>query len=321
MEYKLELIKDDSSGYSYRFGQFFDGQLNGIGKYVVTKNEESSIYFEHYEVGEFKNGKLNGIAKLIENNKVVHIGLFENGEPLNTLDYIKNISSEDVNEFEYQNIKYVGKRYFQNKEEGYQIVICHKKIVHFISGPTIQKSDQTYYHFAYLSNGKEEGLSIDFLLDEKGNISEERFFINFKNENYCDSEMITKIINSNIWNFRGLIYDKEIRINEGQERVTGEIYNGEYGCTIYIPSSITYLGPKIVKGKGNNFVQVYYDGTKEEWEKIEKGKVEWEEVSGATWYYYGHDAMPERIIKDWVSDVWKVFVHCKDGLLIEEERE
>ena len=313
MNFELKLIKEDNTGYEYQFGQFSSGIMNGFGKYLKVKKDEASQIIECYEVGEFTNGKLNGLGKCIKDNKVIHNGFYKDGEVVNTGEYIKNLSSEDVSEIQFDGIKHVGKRYYQDKNNGYQVIICDKKIVYFISGPQIEKTSYTYYRFSYLKDGEEVGLSIEYLLDEQGNISKEKIEISLPEEGYDDSRILNVIFSNIYWNYHGLIYDKEVRIENGTTEIFKEIYNGEYGCVIYIPSSVTYLGPKIVKGKDNIFVEVYYEGTKEEWERIEKGKVEWVEVSGATWYYYGHDAMPSREFTDWVNGVWKLFIHCKDG--------
>lgn len=313
MDFELELIRDNNNGYEYQFGQFSSGLMNGFGKHLKVKKDEASQIIECYEVGEFKNGKLNGLGKCIKDNKLIHNGFYKDGEVINTDGFIKNLSSEDVSEIQFDGIKHLGKRYYQDKNNGYQVIICDKKIVYFINGPQIEKTSYTYYRFSYLKDGKEVGLSIEYLLDAQGKVSKDKVELYLPEERSDDNRILSTIFNNIYWNYHGLIYDKTIKIKNGTTKVTDVIYKGKCGCVIYIPSSVTHLGPEIVKGNDNIFVQVYYDGTMEEWEKIEKGKVEWVMIDGATWYYYGHDAMPSKEFTDWVSGVWKVFIHCKNG--------
>lgn len=319
MKYQLVLIKEDENGYAYRFGELDNGKLNGLGKYVSAKkintnSPQTLISFIHYAFGEFKDDELNGLGELSGNDIDTHIGLFINGKPIKTEEYIKDLSCEDASSERFDNYEYVeGKHYFKDPREGYHITIFNKIKVHYIvSGVVVEDSPYTLYHFAHFHDGHEVGLSIDLLLDKDGSINKKEYRLYLQEDNSEDEYLITQAFKNSLWNHHGLVYKNEIRIQEGTTRITNALYKDKYGLTIYLPHSVTYLGPSIVEGD-NILVQVYYDGTIEEWNKIQKGKTFTVMVDEGTWYYYHHEPMRSEEYIDWIRGAWKVFIHCKDG--------
>ena len=316
MDYKLILTKDNAEGFEYRFGKFKDGKLNGVGKKVSASIRNSSVFLDYYAMGEFQDDELNGIGELTKDSRYVHVGMFKNGEPIAVDEYIKGLSSREVSAVEFDNSKYSGKEYYSDPMEGYHVIICDKVLVHYISeGPKEEDSPYSYYRFMYLHEGKEVGLSISFLLGNKDNaIFKKTIGLRLPEETSTDQYLLLEnVLRKYSWNFRGLIYSKEVKVEEGTQRVTETIYAGKDGVTIYLPKGIEYLGPSIVKGMEYIFVNVYFDGTIDEWNKIKKGKTEMCVIDEPTWYYYHHDSIPTEEFIDWASGAWKVFVHCLDG--------
>ena len=106
-------------------------------------------------------------------------------------------------------------------------------------------------------------------------------------------------------------------VSQGVEVIEPNAFKAEENATIHLPKSVkeiandafTAVNPDIV-------IEVFYEGTMEEWKKVKKGLIRIRYVED--WYgYYYHNTDRYEEIQDYFSWITNcktpVMIHCADG--------
>lgn len=109
------------------------------------------------------------------------------------------------------------------------------------------------------------------------------------------------------------------KIADGTERFSADTIDGTNSSEveIHIPKSVNAMLLITVKGNDDLPITVYYDGNKEEWLKIRKGKLD-VKIIRHDWYgYYNHNCEGESERKEkynnWILNRDGIKVVCRDG--------
>lgn len=315
MYLNTKFVFDHGDGdYRVIVGESIDeDRLNGMGKDITVNGGTTTVV-----IGTFKEGRLNGIGAKIVNGVCVESGLYQDGKLIDAEAFKKNAKKTIVPETEKYGRKYVDSvLYYHEGEEGnvsgYTLLVCDTMVVHFIGGNQRVKGERSCLRYAefkgnepiglmaFENYAKGEGASHDYLFDK------------------YDDRLLA------FWNVdveKRLFMWKAIRVEEGTKSLPKGFLNAGESIVLYLPRSIEKLEDGAVSGKKPYYMEVFYEGTKEEWEKIEKGRYETYEYEDFYGYYYHNSERycVSRRYFDWVRNAPLVVIHCLDGDTLTHDR-
>lgn len=312
MHPKLYFInKKDDNNYHYIAGEIENDVLNGYGRECIKEGK-----IEYNYVGKFKNGKLNGIGAIYLDDKLLEFGFYEDGKLIDIEEYKNKTNRVQVEDFRYYNKKFkniyaYGECYDFNNAEGYVYIESDETIeIGFYYEEKLVKGNRCIKQFYNYKDNKPYDLRLTYYEDKK----EHKEIVNLYL--YQDDVFLQALLEGRRFNYHKLIFD-EIKIEEGTKILTTHSINIKGSVIIHLPHSIETLEKEVFNYETFcYYVEVYYDGTKEEWNKIKKGgtKIEERSLGGTSYYYHGDDSYYlEEVEVSWayMSDI--VVVHCKDG--------
>ena len=282
MKRKLKIISDVSNyEYQYEYGYFKDDLLTNLSRRERRLNQDILK-----EVGEFKEGQLNGIGYKANVKGIFEFGLYKDGNLLSYEDAIKDLKIANAKDFKLGELSFGDVSIYYN--DSMSIIKGDNSLLY------IMVKDHKYY-----------GLGIG----EVNNQKEQLYFD--PNEDYL-------LVN---WRFRSL--SKTVRIREGVVNLK-KIYGGKNDVIIYIPKTVKKIADNAVFNSDyfeKIKVEVYYDGTIEEWKQIEKGRTETKTVEDWYGYYYHNSDRYETYNQhySWRDKTEIPIIHCTDGDYLDKE--
>lgn len=282
MKRKLKIISDVSNyEYQYEYGYFKDDLLTNLSR------REKRINLDILkEVGVFKKGLLNGVGYKANFKGIYEFGLYKNGNLLSFDEAIKGKKSVNIKDFKLGDFSF-GDAW-----------------VYYNDSMSIAKGDNSLLYIM-VKDKKYCGLGIAEINNQK-----ELF--------YFDPIDSCVLVN---WRFRSIA--KTVRIRKGTVNLK-EIYGGKYDVNIYIPNTVKKIADHAVYNSDyfeKIKVDVYYDGTMEEWNNIERGR--WETKTTEDWYgYYYHNTDRYETYDmyiPWFNKTELPIIHCLDGTFTEKE--
>lgn len=302
MEIKYLVVKENGEDdYIFIAGEIENNKLNGWGIEEVTTPEGTKK-----TSGRFIDGKLDGIGvvKSIKNGyeTLLEYGIYQNGKHIDDKEFMDMATTQRVMEtLDKFNFNYnkVLKYYLPNEENK-------------IEGPCLLYSDLDYVdtifkEYRYVSNGLIEGFSFNILFYKT---SKPRYYFSVYEKNKLFFEMLDRD-----WGYKAT-QKEEIFIKEGAEVIKKNTYKGDKSVVIHIPSSVHTIEEHAINPKKTNYVEVFYDGTKSDWDRINKGYREsWCEDD----YTRIGMGVSRTIFVDWAVDNIKITIHCQDGDIITKD--
>lgn len=282
MKRKLKIISDVSNyEYQYEYGYFKDDLLTNLSR------REKRINLDILkEVGVFKKGLLNGVGYKANFKDIFEFGLYKDGNLLSFEEAIKGKKSVNIKDFKLGDFSF-GDAW-----------------VYYNDSMSIVKGDNSILYIM-VKDKKYCGLGIAEINNQK-----ELF--------YFDPVDSCVLVN---WRFRSIA--KTVRIRKGTVNLK-EIYGGKYDVNIYIPNTVKKIADHVVYNSDyfeKIKVDVYYDGTMEEWNNIERGR--WETKTTEDWYgYYYHNTDRYETYDmyiPWFNKTELPVIHCLDGIFTEKE--
>ena len=298
-EFQFRLLYErGEDDFSFQAGYFENDLLNGPGREtIVSPDEKGYMKKSITRRGFFKDGKLHGLGFINELGKDLVFGFFENGELVPLEEWKRRFTpvqhyyrdARETNPTQYYGEmldgRFVGKGVF----------LCN------------EVSRDLAYYFQTPSNG------------EKGPSFFVRKFNSVISENWFDiEEGIEEQLDDITYNFRAE-RKKVIHIKEGTEMIQKGFYSSSESLELYIPRSVKRIEHSSI-GSARRYrdinVDVFYSGTKEEWEAIDRG--DYEMRTEEDWYgYYYHNSerySTYRAYLCWFYGVKndKVTIHCLD---------
>ncbi len=323
--FEIKLIRDGikrgrPDDYSFEAGHFKDDALEGVGLKEESHSSGGKVIIQS-EFGLFHDGLLEGPGFIGDSrHKVSMIGYFEKGKLVNPEDLqgFSIESIEDIHLDTYRHFIVTGvKRYVKKTEYG-TIEMVFGQHTHLVSntfgGPV---TEPLKYPFPYvrlaLRDEKEEVFSVLTTMNDMGNS-----YLKISTNNDLaerDSPYLDPLCR-----FRKYVFE-DVRVAKGRQSIDETIYSGPYSVRLFLPHSVKKIIPRALSEAKHfvRLVEVFYDGTKEEWEKIIKDDSR--SVTTEDWYgYYYHNA--ERYSS---YDVYSTFpemgkliaVHCVDGDILD----
>ncbi len=290
-----------------------DGKLNGPGKDVTVSGDRTTVI-----IGTFKDGILNGIGAKIENDICVESGLYKDGVLIGAEAFKLGAKKTVVRSAEKYGYKYVKcDLYYHDGEEGningYTLLVCDKMVRHFISGNEIVQGERSCLVFAEYKDNEPIKL-IAFENFEKGKGVTHDYYIN-----YPFDETLP------FWNkeFARRFFEwKTVNVDMGTESLPKGFINAQENVILHLPHSIKKLDDAVVSSKQDYYLEVFYEGTKEEWEQIEKGRYEYGVTEDFYGYYYHNSEryVPRRDYFDWAKKAVFIVIHCLDGDIFTHDR-
>ncbi|MCR5348029.1 MAG: hypothetical protein K6E59_00235 [Bacilli bacterium] len=318
--FEIHLLRDeapagDPDTYEYELGFFEDGLLEGVGRKARSAKTDKGVK-SFCEFGLFHKGMLHGPG-LREGSKgePTYIGFFDHGEIVSP----GSVSGMDVKPLEDFTVREGNETYAVTMAKQYRMHTKYGEIkmvfgtysgtlVHFISGPQVHPLRNPHpYVQIHLKKGEKELLSIvmDHHLDGGPYVK--------THDAYGFNEVIW--VGSDV-PFRRFHFE-DVTVPQGKTSINGTLYDGFYSVRLYLPKSVQKINPYAITEpkKWMRFVEIFYEGTKEEWGKIDKEKTYSE--SHEDWYgsyYHGSD----RYVGGEKTDTFPakcslIAVHCSDG--------
>ena len=318
--HEIKLLRDEAKhrnpdDYAYELGHFVDGALEGVGcreDATCTGGAKAN----RSEFGLFHNGLLDGPGVIEDSKHGFTIGYFEHGKIVNPED-LQGFEVESMKDIDFEaNHHYLVtgvKRYTKKTEDG-TIEMVFGTFSHirqyFMSGPKIEPLNYPFpYAHLTLKDGDEEIFSIATRVNNMGTS-----FVGIKTKDgFCTRSTPYDV---RVCSFRKYHFE-DVRVRQGTETIDKVIYKGYYSVRLFLPRSVKRIIPDAISEADHflRFVEVFYDGTKEEWEKIIKDDTITETTED--WYgYYYHNS--ERYETHTVHSVFPkmckiLAVHCADG--------
>ena len=306
----LFIYKNSDKDYHLIVGERIEGdKLNGYGKDIRVEGDDSVIF-----VGKFKEGELDGIGAKIKNGVAVESGLYRNGTLVSIEEFKNGAKMKIIKESEKYGHKYRDCELYYHEGDkdhisGYALLVCEKTIVHFISGNQIVKGDRSCLAFgeykdnkeiglkAFINYSKDKGVTYDYFYDRY-----DRAFAVFVNKDH-----------------EARLFDWEkVEVAEGVETLEKGFLKPSKSTILYLPHSVKKICDSAVFSKENYYLEVFYDGSLEDWEKIEKGREEWGTREDFYGYYYHNSEryVPEKNYYNWARNTEFIAIHCNDGELL-----
>lgn len=312
MEIKHLLLKDNGKNdHVFIAGEIKNNQLNGWGLEEVATPEGTKKTYGH-----FVDGKLDdvGVIESIDRSKgvsIVEYGFYMHGEHIDDEAFMKMAKEEKVMEtiakfnLDFTNVS----KYFlareDDKSSGLRLVYSHQTRQY--GNTDNDYKNHVFKEYQCISRGKVVGFSFSIMLHPK---YQTRYRFTSFEENQLFYEML-----DDDWGYTST-QSKEIFIQEGTEVIKRNTFTGTENVVIHIPSSVTTIEEQAINPKKKHYVEVYYDGTKEEWERIKKGHCEsWCEDDP---YRVGMGTS-HTIRVDWAVHNHKITIHCLDGDIIDKD--
>ena len=319
--FEIKLIRDEikrgsPNNYSFEAGHFKDDALEGVGLKEESHFSGGKVIIQS-EFGLFRGGLLEGPGFIGDSrHKVSVIGYFEKGKLVNPEDLqgFSIESIEDIHLDTYRHFIVTGvKRYVKKAEYGTIEMVFgqHTHLVRDTFGGPV--TEPLKYPFPYvrlaLWDEKEEVFSVLTTMNDMGND-----YLKISTNNGL-AERTSPYLDS-LCRFRKYVLE-DVRVAKGTQSIDGTIYSGPYSVRLFLPRSVKKINPNAL-AEAEHFVrlvEVFYDGTKEEWGKIVKDGSR--SVTTEDWYgYYYHNA--ERYstydVHSTFPETGKIIaVHCVDG--------
>ena len=307
------IIQERTSALTYKakIGEITDGKLMGYGK-ILSVNEGHTEAL----LGRFENDLLEGVGVSFSGKSISGMGLYAKGKPININEFLAKANKKIIPELKNHNYTFVDAilYYLGNDPEkinGPTILLADEVIVYFISGNKREKGQVRLARLEEYENGKPVGLFVEEFIDKDGR-AQHSF------EHHIDSRPLSILFDRVDADAREFEW-KEMTINDGVKAIKSGSLTLNTSVILHLPKSVAKLEDKVFNSGGPFFVEVFYDGTIEEWKAIEKGKEE--TVTEEDWYgYYYHNA--ERYSTYTKTIPWSegadfVLIHCSDGDLTE----
>ena len=108
-----------------------------------------------------------------------------------------------------------------------------------------------------------------------------------------------------------------IYIEEGTVEIKQNTYRGLKDVIIHIPNSVLKIAEQAINPRRKNYVEVFYNGTKDDWSGIKKGyREDWCEED----LHRIGMGVSHTIFVDWAVNNYKITIHCLDGDIITKDR-
>ena len=108
-----------------------------------------------------------------------------------------------------------------------------------------------------------------------------------------------------------------IFVEEGTEEIQHNTYAGNKDVVLHIPLSVRKIAEASINPRRTNEVEVFYAGTKKDWEDISKGHYEsWCEED----YHRIGMGVSRTIFEDWAVHNRAITIHCLDGDIVTKDR-
>ncbi|MCR4910910.1 MAG: hypothetical protein K5925_00040 [Bacilli bacterium] len=307
LKYQFKLLSETADSYHFEVGAFKDGKLEGLGKIEYFNNDK-----KHSFVGFFSNGELNGLGVHLVDDDIVEYGVYDNGQLVDLNDFLAGASFNEIVELNFDKTNYKNVREY--RKEGISVVFFEKvEAYSFMESKTvIADSKRKVIHFVH----EDWPCFYIDIVSEKGYNSPFKFFY------FGDIEKEFEEMLSKGWNHH-ILMPIEIKIIEGKEEILENLYSGDHSVKLYLPRSIKKLGPNIITPEYNRdhkvLVEVFYQGTKEEWNAIIKGETVTHEREDWYGYYYHNTERYEKWDEyiPWVTNYKKLTIHCSDSEIVE----
>ena len=293
--------------YHVLIGNIVDNKLEGYGKEIIQNGEEQRMTF-----GEFKNGVLNGLAVKFINNNCVEAGLYIDNKYIDVEEFKKDANQKMIGEanrmgYDYANCVLYYHGDDPNNLNGYALLACEEMVVHFITGKQYVKGERSCYQFIKYENNQEVGFSTyKCFVKDKG-----YYFNHFI---YEKKNVYLELITDNRHGSELFEWEK-VEVSEGVTKLSSQFHKANSSVILYLPKSIKTLKNDVIYSKNDYLLEVYYSGTKEEWNHIEKGIKE--TYGTEDWYgYYYHNSERYGVsqrFKDWAKNAIHILIHCSDG--------
>lgn len=108
-----------------------------------------------------------------------------------------------------------------------------------------------------------------------------------------------------------------------KEVIDEELWDGEHQVkrlNIYVSKNVKSICDRAIFDYNHTAIEIYYDGTIEEWHKIKKGEMEYS--YSEEWVDYQHFKSIEHrseIYNNFISTNSKVLIHCSDGDIFDDK--
>ena len=293
---------------------FCDGEGKNVfrGKDVTVKGKDVTML-----IGTFKDGKLNGIGAKIENGVCVEAGLYEDGTLVDDEVFKAGAKMTVIPKTEkYGRTYFDSELYFHEGKKknvsGYTLLCCETLGQFFISEVKRIKGEQSCYVYAKYENNEPVGM------------------IAFKNWNKQKGTGYDYLAPRNddedfLWNQdadRRFFEWKAKKVPAGTTELAKGYLTTDENVTLYLPRSLQKMADGAVSSPKHYYMEVFYEGTKEEWDQMEKGRRESYTYEDFYGYYY-HNS--ERYVQsyrflDWAKNATAILVHCLNGDILTKDR-
>lgn len=283
-----------------------DGKLDGYAKDITVSGDHT-----HVVLGQFKDGLLNGIGVKLENGVCIESGLYEDGRLVDIEAFKASAKKTIVEKTEKYGITYVDSELFYQGEsekgkEGYALLVCDKLVRYFITGEQVIKGERSCLSFMEYKNGEQVGI-IAFINHSKEKGTTYDYYVDY-------SDRLTGIIANKDVHPRFFEW-KNRKVKEGTTVLKKGYMRAKSSIVLHLPSSIEQLEDSVIASKEKYYLEVYYEGSQEEWNNIEKGRYE-DGVTEDFYGYYYHNSeryVPTRNHYDWAKNAEVIIIHCSDG--------
>ena len=312
MEIKYLVIQDNGvNDYIFIAGEIENNKLNGWGLEEVATTEGIRKTY-----GRFVDGKLDGVGvKKIVNNGGDEIleeyGFYKNGKHIDDEEFMSMAEEQRIMEtLRKLNLEFVNasKFYLNKKEEkidGPCLIYSHE--THRYGNTDNDYKNHVLKEYRYVSNGIIEGFSFNITLHPT---YQTRYFFTVFEKNEQFFEMLYSD-----WGYMATQKD-EIFVDEGKEEIERNTYKGGKSLIIHIPNSVHKIADRAISPKRTHYLEVFYNGTKDEWDRIEKGyREDWCEEDT---HRIGM-GVSRTVFIDWAVNNFKITIHCLDGDIITKD--
>ena len=300
--YGIEIVYDKGQkDFFFRAGHFQNGLLNGPGRESERVSDPNGLFGIRMttRIGMYKDGLLDGVGIVNVDNEET-FGFFEKGvmSPLEewTSRYPNpsQVNYKDQQNGDVNPCLYYGES-DESKKATHGVFLCH------------EVSRELAYYF-----DKDEATKSFFFIRKFNSVVSYNFFGDVPDDMKSPLEYV-------YYNFRASKV-KDVKAKQGTKILPKGFCRSNESLRIHFPASLEKIEPSAVFSRDRFYeikLEVFFEGTMEQWRAIEKGEDYYETVEDWYGYYYHNSSRYDTVKKHkpWFFGVenGKVIVHCQDG--------